>query len=64
MPSETGKLRRSEPAPHILRKILKFELWTLTNFNGTQVSFTHSFLSDRAGGAGLADPVEKAWEGG
>ena len=34
--------------------LLKFELWTLNNFNGT-VSFTHSFLSDRAGGAGLAD---------
>ena len=31
--------------------------WILNNFNGTQVSFTHSFLLDRAGGAGLADPA-------
>ena len=38
MPSEAGRLGRPELAPHILRKILKFELWTLNNFNG-KVSF-------------------------
>ena len=41
-PSEAGRLGRPWP-PRFFRKLLKFELWILNNFNGT-VSFTHSSI--------------------
>ena len=52
-PSEAGWLGLPWPS-HFFRKLLKFGLWILNKFNGT-VSFTHSFLSYRVGGAGPAD---------